>query len=214
MSEDDIAFDFVDDSDSEIAFEFIDEEILVKQKYGFLPTSVWNLTYDNRYKELEIEGKGIKRTSMIKRIENYPFSMFNPSVAERVIKYWSNKGDTILDPFMGYGMRGFVARALGRNYIGYEISPKTYQQVKCKLEQTSILDKSVSIKIILGNGCYLNEIYDESVDMVFTCPPYWDIEKYEKVPGQLSECKSYEVFLEFINICLSNCYRVLKKGKI
>lgn len=35
---------------------------------------------------------------------------------------WSNEGDVVLDPFMGSGTTAKVARALGRKYIGFEIS--------------------------------------------------------------------------------------------
>lgn len=195
-----------------IEFEFIDEEPqIIKQKYGFLPKSVWLLDYDRKYENLEISDLGIKRTVAIGRI-NYTNSRFNPAVAERVIKYWSNKGDLVLDPFMGYGMRGFVAVNLGRSYIGFEISPKTYNQVKKILEDNRLVNFD-KMKILLSNGCYLKEIENDSIDLIFTCPPYWKVERYEKVPGQLSECKSYNIFLEMINICVKNCYRVLKENK-
>jgi len=196
----------------EIKIEFEKDNRLVKEKYGFLPKSVWNLTYSNKYRMLEIEDVGIKRSIAIGKKE-YPHSRFNPTVAERVIKYWSNTGDLIIDPFMGYGMRGFVARNLGRRYVGYEISPKTFNQVKEKLNMPNLAENKNLMNIILGNGCYLEKTNDNSADMVFTCPPYWKVERYEKVQGQLSDCKSYNIFLEYIKICLNNCFRVLKQNK-
>lgn len=44
---------------------------------------------------------------------------------ERVVRACSNKGDTVMDPFTGSGTTGTVARWLGRNYIGCELSPNT-----------------------------------------------------------------------------------------
>jgi site-specific DNA-methyltransferase (adenine-specific) len=41
---------------------------------------------------------------------------------EKVIRYFSNEGDIILDPFMGTGTTAASAKTLNRNYIGYEIS--------------------------------------------------------------------------------------------
>ena len=42
-------------------------------------------------------------------------------LCEKMISYTTQKADTILDPFVGSGQVPFVAKDLGRNYIGYEI---------------------------------------------------------------------------------------------
>ncbi len=43
---------------------------------------------------------------------------------KRIIIASSNKGDTVLDPFLGSGTTAFVAKKLGRNWIGIEKSEK------------------------------------------------------------------------------------------
>jgi DNA modification methylase len=40
---------------------------------------------------------------------------------------WSNEGDTVLDPFMGSGTTGKMAKQLGRHFIGIEIDPTYYE---------------------------------------------------------------------------------------
>ena len=40
------------------------------------------------------------------------------------IQSWSNKGDIVLDPFMGSGTTAKAAQELGRHYIGFEINPE------------------------------------------------------------------------------------------
>ena len=49
------------------------------------------------------------------------------STMQWVINRCSNKGDTILDPFMGSGTTGVACVQLNRNFIGYEISPEYFK---------------------------------------------------------------------------------------
>ena len=46
---------------------------------------------------------------------------------ERIILIGSNEGATILDPFMGSGTTGVVAKKLNRNFIGIEIDNEYFQ---------------------------------------------------------------------------------------
>ena len=58
---------------------------------------------------------------------------FPESIARDHILSWSNEGDLILDPFMGSGTTGKVAKETNRNFIGIEISPKYYQMAKQRI---------------------------------------------------------------------------------
>jgi DNA modification methylase len=49
-------------------------------------------------------------------------AMFPEELARRVIKLFSFKGDTVLDPFNGVGTTTLVAKKLGRIYVGIDIS--------------------------------------------------------------------------------------------
>ena len=52
---------------------------------------------------------------------------------------WSNEGDIVLDPFMGSGTTAKVARALGRKYIGFEISQEYVDLANKRLQETKTL---------------------------------------------------------------------------
>lgn len=52
---------------------------------------------------------------------------------EHFVTLLSNKGDTILDPFMGSGTTGKICKKLKRKFIGIEISKKYYETVKKRL---------------------------------------------------------------------------------
>ncbi len=49
-------------------------------------------------------------------------------IVRRCIKLFTFKGDTVLDPFTGSGTTLKVAKEMGRNFIGYEIS-KGYKKI-------------------------------------------------------------------------------------
>ena len=71
-------------------------------------------------------------------------SSFHPAVFPEIlvrdhIISWSNKGDVVLDPFMGSGTAAKVARALGRKYIGFEISQEYVNLANKRLQETKTL---------------------------------------------------------------------------
>lgn len=55
--------------------------------------------------------------------ENTPHPTQKPEmILERIIKASSNRGDVVLDPFMGSGTTATVSARLGRQFIGFEIN--------------------------------------------------------------------------------------------
>lgn len=60
------------------------------------------------------------------------------SLLERIILIASCKSDTILDPFMGSGTTGVVAKKLERNFIGFEIDPYYFEIAKKRIDNTKI----------------------------------------------------------------------------
>lgn len=189
----------------------------VKEKYGYLPTSVWHITKSKKFRDIVKDNSKArinKRGTDCKYLPNLSFSEFNPDLAKRIIEYWSEEGDIVLDPFAGRSTRMIMSNLLNRNYIGFEVSPLAYKDLitKSKNKQQSLFNTS-KIQIYLRDGCQLDNIKNELVDLVFTCPPYFNLEKYEHVPNQLSDCKSYEEYLEKIRKCSKRCYEVLKQDK-
>ena len=53
-----------------------------------------------------------------------------------LIQKYSQKGQTILDPFMGSGTTGAACKELGRNFIGIEKEPKYFNLAKKRIENT------------------------------------------------------------------------------
>ena len=66
-------------------------------------------------------------------------AIFPESLANDHIRSWANAGDTLLDPFMGSGTTGKMARINGCKFIGIEISEK-YCELAVKRLQQGVLD--------------------------------------------------------------------------
>lgn len=60
---------------------------------------------------------------------------------ERLVLLYSNKGDTVLTPFMGIGSEVYQAVKMGRKGIGFELKESYYQQAKRNIN-TAVLDKA------------------------------------------------------------------------
>jgi site-specific DNA-methyltransferase (adenine-specific) len=57
---------------------------------------------------------------------------------ERIILIGSKEGDTILDPFMGSGTSGVIAKKYKRNFIGIEVDSEYFAIAKKRIESTSM----------------------------------------------------------------------------
>jgi DNA modification methylase len=62
---------------------------------------------------------------------------------ERLILLYSNKGDTVLTPFMGIGSEVYQAVKMGRKGVGFELKESYYQQAKKNINM-AVLDKAQS----------------------------------------------------------------------
>lgn len=70
---------------------------------------------------------------------------FPEQLAHDHIISWSNKGDIVLDPFMGSGTTGKMAISTGRNYIGFEISEEYYKIAEKRLKYVTNSQYSIDI---------------------------------------------------------------------
>jgi DNA modification methylase len=48
------------------------------------------------------------------------------------------------------------------------------------------------------------------MDFLLTCPPYWNLEKYDGGPGDLSMIGDYKMFFEQLAVVVRESYRLLK----
>ncbi len=65
--------------------------------------------------------------------------------------------------------------------------------------------------IIIGDSRNMSELKDESVHLVVTSPPYWQLKDYGN-GSQIGFNDSYEDYINNLNLVWKECYRVLHKG--
>ena len=61
----------------------------------------------------------------------------------RILVSSTNKGDTVLDPFLGSGTTAVMAKKLQRNFIGFEQDKEYIKLAKKRLKQTKVLADEV-----------------------------------------------------------------------
>ncbi len=114
-------------------------------------------------------------------------SIFDPVLCELAYRWWAPPGGTILDPFAGGSVRGIVAAKLGHPYTGIDLSAP---QLAANAAQADlILDPSEPRPQWLhGDSTTLDNLLPAGTeyDMVWTCPPYFDLEVYSDDPADLS----------------------------
>src|SRR3990172_3796791 len=177
----------------------------VKEQFGWLPTSVYKPNKGDHWSGLINDGgdfAGTRRAPSNKYLPSLRYSKFNADLAEKVVRYWSVEGSTIVDPFAGRATRGVVSVVLGRDYIGYEIIP----EVALSTEQSISRSCPDGVAYLMHNadGCSLEFSPNGTADLVFTCPPYHRIEKYISCPNQLSDIRSYVDFMSRIGVAADN----------
>jgi DNA modification methylase len=65
-------------------------------------------------------------------------AIFPERLAHDHIVSWSNRGDTVLDPFMGSGTTGKMARILERNFIGIELDSDYFKIAEKRIMYTGL----------------------------------------------------------------------------
>jgi len=66
-------------------------------------------------------------------------------------------------------------------------------------------------KIIIGDSRAMKELSAESIHLVVTSPPYWQLKDYG-VKNQIGFNDSYESYINNLNLVWKECRRVLNKG--
>ena len=132
-------------------------------------------------------------------------SVFDPVLCEIIYRWFMPTGGVILDPFAGGSVRGIVASKLGARYIGHELRE---EQVIANRDQANYIcadDSNMPIWICGDSMGIDRTCSDVEADMVFSCPPYSDLEVYSDSPNDLSNMKYPEFREAYFKIIQKSC---------
>ena len=135
-------------------------------------------------------------------------SVFDPVLCEVIYNWFSPEGGIVYDPFAGGSVRGVAAEMLGRKYIGIDLSQRQVDANQMNADKLGVnpawhCDDSKNADLYLPDG---------SADLVFSCPPYHNLEKYSDHPLDLSNM-NYSDFLEAYGEIIAVACRKLKENR-
>ena len=150
-------------------------------------------------------------------------SVFDPVLCELCYRWFCPPGGTVLDPFAGGSVRGIVAATLGRPYVGIDLSG---EQLEENEEQWAHIGPGLQAAAdargggavpapvwLCGDGVDVAELWPGGeAGMVFTCPPYADLERYSDDPRDLSTME-YGAFVEALGSIVEAAAGCLKPGR-
>lgn len=182
--------------------EPIEMDVLLRDRFIEPPFSVLNTQGGNwQGRKKKWLNKGIK--SEVGRAENLLgfsktigefTSIFDPALCELMYRWYCPEGGMILDPFAGGSVRGIVANYLGFKYTGLELRE---EQVASNRDQAlSICPLNNQPNWYQGDSDrLLDGKWIHQFDLIFSCPPYGDLERYSDLPEDLSTL-DYPDFIE------------------
>lgn len=130
---------------------------------------------------------------------------FTEALAESVIVDASRPGDTVLDPFAGYGTTLAVAARLGRTAVGVELLAE--HAALCRR-------RAPGSTVIQGDARRLAEVVPGPVDLVLTSPPYMTDVAHPENPltGYATDDGDYSTYLRELGVVFGQVAGLLRPG--
>ena len=142
---------------------------------------------------------GKRKTGMVAESDT---SIFDPVLCELAYRWFSPEGGIILDPFAGGSVRGIVASHCGRQYVGMDLRE---EQVQANRSQANVAQDPQPVWHCGDSRTIDHVCKDIKADMVFSCPPYADLEVYSEDPNDLSTLKYPEFKAAYFEIIQKAC---------
>jgi DNA modification methylase len=139
---------------------------------------------------------------------------FRPVVARNIINHFSRSADVVLDFSAGYGGRLLASLTLDRLYIGIDPARKQISGLERMCED---FREHSPARAEIVKGCaedILPGMERSSVDLVFSSPPFFNLEVYSDEPTQSSNrYKTYDRWRAgFLQVVIAQSRRLLRRN--
>ena len=139
-------------------------------------------------------------------------SIFDPVLCELAYKWFNVPNGKILDCFAGGSVRGIVAAKLGYEYLGNDLR---VEQIEANRINAKDVLQAAEIYPTWTCGDSLNidtiaKGYE--ADMIFSCPPYADLEVYSDAKEDISNMP-YKQFIEVYREIIRKSCQLLKEDR-
>lgn len=120
--------------------------------------------------------KGLGASHPHAEIERQHPAPFSYQDVERLVRFFTKRRQTVLDPFGGVGSTAKACALSSRRSISIELSKRWHSLAQRRLRTEVASATSKSQKLLLGDARkILPNLRANSVDFVVTSPPYWAI---------------------------------------
>ena len=157
-------------------------------------------------------GKAFVNEGVTINEKNNGTSIMNPVVCELINKWFlPNDGQSYntFDCFAGDTAFGFVSSYLGNSFNGVEL-----RQEQVDFNQKRVNDFDLNAHYICDDGQNVaKRLEPESQDLLFSCPPYFDLEVYSDNPNDASNQGSYSDFIGILDNAFTHAVKCLKDNR-
>lgn len=182
---------------------------------------LWNIRINEKGQARKEEDFSIRRNTGIQKRNNAiptekqkkfiynenNISILDAVLAEIIHKWFGIKNGKTFDCFAGDTIFGYVSSYLGNQFTGIELRQ---EQVDFNNERT----KQFSSLYICDSGInVLRHIKESSQDLLFSCPPYFNLEVYSQLQNDASNQKNYNDFIEILNAAFTESIKCLKDNR-
>ncbi|MBD3410694.1 MAG: DNA methyltransferase [Ignavibacteriales bacterium] len=145
---------------------------------------------------------------------------FVPQIPNQLMRRFTRKGETVLDPFLGGGTTLLECLRLGRAGVGVDIDADATRRARVRL-RSAPNEHGVSTAVVTGDAAAartkaaVRKALGEggSAQLLILHPPYHNVVRFSERPGDLSRAPNVERFVEMFERVFDNLADFLDRDR-